>query len=404
MAKQYRCLHCGNKLVNHQLDKINEIIYFVILKTFFFYKFGNFKIFNKFLDHWVLQYYFKILLSLGVIKIDDEFDRKKIINRALVLIDEAANQQIKIRPLINYKNEYFNNYYLIFQDYNTFFEGLPINLAGKKINFDLIDDKYKLKMFLKSKHLPFAKGKSFLTKRKGFKYGLKLGFPLVVKPRDGSLSNHVSVEIRSAEELKNAIDIVKEYSNFYIVEKFIPGTVHRITVIGENVFAVQRIPATVRGDGYRTINELIAIKNQHELRGEADRQDCTLHKIEIDDITLKLLANQNLNLDSILEYGQETILKEKVNLGSGCDIIEVTEEIHPVNKLMALELAELLNTDILGLDFICSDIKQSWQEQECAIIEANSLPYIDMHHYPVVGQSQNVAKAIVDLILKNSKI
>ncbi|MCX6745823.1 MAG: hypothetical protein NTX00_02265, partial [Candidatus Parcubacteria bacterium] len=346
MAKQYRCLHCNNKLVNHQLDKINELIYFVILKMFFFHKFANFKIFNKFLDHWVLQYYFRVLLVLKVIKIDDKFDRKKIINRALVLIDEAANQQIKIRPLINYKNEYFNNYYLNFQDYNTFFEGLPINLGGKKINFDLIDDKYKLKMFLKSKQLPYAKGKSFFTKSRGLKYGLKLGFPLVVKPRDGSLSNHVSVDIRS-------------------VEKFIPGTVHRLTGIGKNVFAVQRIPATIIGDSQLMVCELIALKNQHEFRGEAERQDCTLHKIEIDDITLKLLANQGLNLDSILDHGQAAILKEKVNLGSGCDIIEVTEEMHPATKLMALELAKLLNTDILGIDFICKNIKQSWQEQDC---------------------------------------
>ena len=29
-------------------------------------------------------------------------------------------------------------------------------------------------------------------------------------------------------------------------------------------------------------------------------------------------------------------------------------------------------------------------QQECAVLEANSLPYIDMHHYPVTGKPRNV--------------
>ena len=32
-------------------------------------------------------------------------------------------------------------------------------------------------------------------------------------------------------------------------------------------------------------------------------------------------------------------------------------------------------------------------------LEANSLPYIDMHHYPLTGQPRNVAEMVMDYAL-----
>ena len=49
-----------------------------------------------------------------------------------------------------------------------------------------------------------------------------------------------------------------------------------------------------------------------------------------------------------------------------------------------------------GFDFICEDISKPYFEQECAIIEANSCPSIDMHHYPVSGKVRNVAGRLLD--------
>ena len=106
-----------------------------------------------------------------------------------------------------------------------------------------------------------------------------------------------------------------------------------------------------------------------------------------------------MNLASIIKKGQQVRLKEKVNLNSGCDLIEVSEFVNNENKALFLKVAYLLNTDILGIDFICQDISQPCFNQDCAIIECNSLPYIDMHHYPSDGKSQNVAQKIVELML-----
>lgn len=226
----------------------------------------------------------------------------------------------------------------------------------------------------------------------------KLCFPLVVKPRCGSLSHHVTTNIQTAEELQNAIAIVKEYTNNYIVEKYIPGDVFRITVITANVFAVKRLPATIIGDGMNTVQALIEQYNAHPYRGEPHQKNATLYKIVIDEETKKMLQKQHLSLETIIPRGLRAHVKEKVNLGSAAEVIEVTEALHKANKTLFLNIAELLQTEILGIDFICKDISVPWYQQECGVIECNSVPYIDMHQFPSKGKRKYIAKYVVELI------
>ncbi len=397
MIKKYSCQHCSNDLVNHRLDKIEELIDKAVLFFTFFVPFKkNAKIENSFFKH-----FHNLFIYLKVLEIKNDFERKKVFNRTLVLIDEAEKYNLKIRPVVRkYKNAYLNHFHFKLNNEDYYFEGLPINSNNTHIDLKVIDDKYKLKKFLSRHNLPVAEGASFITKKGGYKYGLKIGFPLVVKPRDSSLSRHVTIKINNKEKLKKAIAVVKEYTNFYLVERFVFGDLYRVSVIGNKIFAVKRLPASVVGDGQKTIKELIESKNKQPERKEVRQKNATLHKIEIDKNTLDFLAAQNLNLETILAPGQEVFVKEKVNLTSGCDIVELTNQIHPENKLLFFKLAELLKTDILGVDFICQDLFISWQEQKCAIIECNSLPYVDMHHFPSQGQPQNAAKAIIELILK----
>jgi len=64
----------------------------------------------------------------------------------------------------------------------------------------------------------------------------------------------------------------------------------------------------------------------------------------------------------------------------------------------------------VGADFIIEDITKSWKEparaggeQHCGIIECNSLPFIDLHHYPLFGRPNNIAGKLWDLVLPESK-
>jgi cyanophycin synthetase len=59
----------------------------------------------------------------------------------------------------------------------------------------------------------------------------------------------------------------------------------------------------------------------------------------------------------------------------------------------------LCQAPLIGIDFISPDISRPYREQKCAILEVNSLPYIDMHHYPVSGKERNVAGQVLDYFM-----
>jgi len=43
------------------------------------------------------------------------------------------------------------------------------------------------------------------------------------------------------------------------------------------------------------------------------------------------------------------------------------------------------------------DISLPFSEQPCAVLELNSVPCIELHHFPSSGRPQNVAGALADL-------
>ena len=81
-------------------------------------------------------------------------------------------------------------------------------------------------------------------------------------------------------------------------------------------------------------------------------------------------------------------------------MIEVTNKAHPENIQLFKEIAKFFDVRLVGIDFLAKNISLPWKKQKCGIIELNSLPCIDMHHFPTSGQPQNVAEKVVDLSLK----
>jgi len=56
---------------------------------------------------------------------------------------------------------------------------------------------------------------------------------------------------------------------------------------------------------------------------------------------------------------------------------------------------------LTGIDFLAQDIAVSWKEQPCAILELNSVPCIEVHHFPSSGAPTNPAKALADMFFKH---
>ena len=111
-----------------------------------------------------------------------------------------------------------------------------------------------------------------------------------------------------------------------------------------------------------------------------------------------------MTLDSVPKKGELVTLNQKVSRGIGASTTDLTDEIHPENKRLLEKIGALLKDPLVGVDFIMRDVRVPWQEQSrSGVIECNSLPFIDLHHYPLNGEPRNVASALWDLIFPASR-
>ncbi|KKS26348.1 MAG: hypothetical protein UV36_C0013G0002 [Parcubacteria group bacterium GW2011_GWC2_42_6] len=408
MSRKKPCSHCGPLPANHWESWINDWL------VWFFNKFEARikKIGGGFLGKPILFFENQItaaviwlLLKSKIISLTADIDRSKIYNRTLVFLDEAKKKGYRAGAVL-FLGRYNNQFFIEISGQRIFFEGLPLGRQRRNIANIFIDDKARLKEILRNHGLPFVIGQSFFSRRAACRYGLKLGWPLVVKPRWGSVSRHVFVDINSKEKLKEAIKNVKEICPWVVVEKFLTGaSVWRATVVDYKLGGVvKRIPANVVGDGVSSIAELVETKNADPRRGEPKQKDCTYLKIVLDQTSAKLLAAQKLAFGGVPARGQQVWLQEKIILDLGADLLDATGAAHPDNIKIFEQAARVFGAQLVGIDFLCRDIGVSWREQECAIIELNSLPFIDMHHYPLEGQPRNIAAMLLAMMEEEYKI
>jgi cyanophycin synthetase len=343
--------------------------------------------------------FLEVLTALRLIKFTSTPDESKIHDRSLMFFQEAKKRGLDIEVVwIKKRKAYGNDFRFAYKGKRYYYESIPLTMYASRLD---LDDKIKIKRLLKKENIPIADGKSFVSSRRAIKYAEQLGYPLAVKPNGGSLSMHVTVDIKNAEQLREAVRVAKIYQPSFIVERFIPGNLYRATVIAKKqVFVCQREGANVTGDGETTIGELIKSKNLIGNRTGQLRPDGTMaFEIDIEEILEKDLLAKGLNLDTIPKAGEKIYLTKKFTPQSGNDIVIFTDKTHEANKQLFLRIAEVLDADVVGIDVICEDIAKSYMEQQMAIIETNSVPYTNVHQYPSEGKSEPVAQIVWDIVL-----
>lgn len=346
----------------------------------------------------------KIFTFFRLVSLRDDFTRSDIQLRSTCFIDEFRKRGGSVKALRGPVG-YTNHFRTEIDGKVIRFESLPIADFVSKCDTRLVDDKEKTKLHLQKGNFPIAEGKSFWfwQKKKAVQFGMeKLGFPLVVKPRSGSVSKHITTNIQDSEKLKKAIDKAVTYSPAFIVEKFISHAfVYRATVIDFDFIAcVKQVPANVVGDGISTIRALIDKKNSDSNRGNPHQKEYTLYKIVENETTEKLLSEKGYNFLSVPKKDKIVFLQHDPFLKLGGDLIEVTPQVHPDNLKLFHQVARFFDIRVVGIDFLAQDISRSYKEQQCAILELNSIPCIELHHFPFSGAPQNVAAAAADLFFK----
>jgi len=353
---------------------------------------------DRFLPHLSLprklESFFNVLLEKFFIffklaSLKNDFTRSDVQLRISCFIDEAKKRGIKFKVLRGPFG--YTNHVRVEIDEKIFrFESLPIADFASKYGVWLVDDKERAKYHLRKGNFPIADGKAFWfwQKKQAIEFGInQLSFPLVVKPRGGSVSRHVTTNIQNIEKLKYAIEKAIVYSPTFIVEKFIPNVfVHRATVVDFNFVAcVKQVPANIVGDGFSTIRELIDKKNNDSRRGEPHQKEFNLCKIVENETTRKLLAEKGYNLSTIPKEGEIVYLQEDPFLKLGGDLVEVTPQAHPDNIQIFRDIAKFFDIRVVGIDFLAQDLSNSWKKQQCAVLELNSVPCIELHHFPFLA-------------------
>ena len=259
----------------------------------------------------------------------------------------------------------------------------------------IAQDKDLTKMLLEAAGVPVPRGFVADDEDQAWEIANKIGFPVVVKPRDGNQGKGVAVNIETREQLNAAFAIASDISRDVIVEQYIPGHDFRMLVINNQlVAAARRDPPSVIGDGQHTVTQLVEQVNTDPLRG--DGHATALTKIRFDEIALATLATQGLNAQSVPEKGKRVLLRNNANLSTGGSATDVTDEVHPELAARMVTAAQMVGLDIAGVDLVAETILKPMEEQRAGIVEINAAPGLRMHLSPSFGKPRPVGEAIVE--------
>ncbi len=213
----------------------------------------------------------------------------------------------------------------------------------------------------------------------------KLGFPVVVKPADKDQGVGVAADLRDESSVVQAYEAARKFSDNVLVEKWVAGFTHRLTVFNDKVIRVaRRVAGGVTGDGVSDIKTLVARYQQTE------RQQRLLRHfgkplLELDEEALGLLRQNGLDALHVPAPAEYVRLRRRDNINTGGSNEDLALDfVHPDNLRLAVDAANLLRLDFAGVDLIMQDISQSWLSTGALICEVNAQPQLGTSSAPTI--------------------
>ena len=274
-----------------------------------------------------------------------------------------------------------------------------ITSETKHIAVEISCDKEDTHNLLNDLGLPVPQQSMVYSERQAIKAAKRIGYPVVLKPLDANHGRGVSIDLMTEDQVTTAFAFAREHgtSRGVLVESFLTGLDHRMLVVnGELVAVAKRVPGHVIGDGKSTLVELIDIVNQDPRRGVGHEK--VLTQLELDTQALRLIEEANYTQDTILPEGELFYLRATANLSTGGIAIDMTDVVHPDNKIMAERAVQAVGLDVAGVDFLTADITQSYKDISGGIVEINAAPGFRMHVAPSEGKPRDVAGKVIDML------
>ena len=292
-----------------------------------------------------------------------------------------------------------NRYSLVQFGHGRYQQRIQATTTSRTSNIavELASDKEETNSILGDLGLPVPRQRLVYSSSEAKQAAERIGFPVVLKPLNANHGRGVSTNLKHTEDVATAFEKAREHGRTVIVESFLEGLDHRLLVVdGQLVAAAKRVPGHVVGDGEHSVEDLVNIINEDPRRGIGHEK--VLTRLEFDHQAERLLEKLGYDRNSVPAEGEIVYLRTTANLSTGGTSVDVTDVIHPDNREMAVRTVRALGLDIGGVDFITTDITQSYRDIGGGICEVNAGPGFRMHVAPSEGKPRDVAGPVLDML------
>lgn len=263
--------------------------------------------------------------------------------------------------------------------------GQILNSYNNKLALRMCKQKDVTSRYLRAGGFPAPENASFYKTQVTRAWSwAKYILPVVLKPVDGALGDMVYVNISNKKEfIKYFKQIAKKYDRV-LVEKFCIGNDHRVLVVeGKVVGIINRVPASIVGNGKLSVKQLIDNKNFKR------KKHPVLKQIIIDEDVKRNLKKYKYTLKSKPKNNEVIYLKDNANISDGADSFEVSDKVSKEIKVMVENaIKSMPGLHVCGLDVQING-------EEAHIIEINGNPMVHVHHYTTCGNGVKVAEEVI---------
>lgn len=240
-------------------------------------------------------------------------------------------------------------------------EGLP--LFSKMI----CDDKWwTYKLFIDQK-IPTPASHYYHKKNAALDFIHQTG-GVVVKPRFGAHGNGVQLGVNNEKTLVSAVKRARQHHRDILLQQQVKGRDLRILVIGGKIISVlERLPASVQGDGKRTIAELIQLENQRPERGVAGIDAL----VQISELAARRYLSKE-SLDTIPKKNQRVRVVGPANHSMGGSVVDATGVMTPEIERQVITLTNYLKMPLAAVDCLLTSHGHYF-------LEINASPGIGIH-------------------------
>lgn len=292
-----------------------------------------------------------------------------------------------------------NSYSLVQLGHGKYQQRIQATVTGRTshIAVELASDKEETNKLLAALGLPVPHQELVQSSDEAVRAARRVGYPVVVKPYNGNHGRGIAIHLTTEDEVRAAFAVAQEISRSVIVESYVSGEDHRLLVVdGVLVAATRRTPGHVVGDGRATVAELVDAVNADPRRGIGHAK--VLTRLELDAQADRMLAARGYTTATIPAAGEVVPLRSTANLSTGGTATDVTDIIHPDNVEMAVRAIRAVGLDVGGVDFLTTDISESYKAIGGGICEVNAAPGFRMHSAPSEGTPRDVAGPVIDML------